>query len=62
VELRPEWISPGAQPHIEEACGKAGVERLADIKAAVPLFVSYDDVRLVVAHIRARRRLEDKRA
>ena len=62
VELQPEWISPGAQPHIEEACGRVGVERLADIKAAVPLFVSYDDVRLVVAHLRARRRLEEKSA
>ena len=62
VALRPEWISPGAQPHIEEACGKVGVERLADIKGAVPLFVSDDDVRLVVAHVRAQRRVGEKSA
>lgn len=60
VELKPEWISPGAQEHIEAACLKVGVERLADIKAVVPLFVSYDDVRLVVAKVRAQRRLAER--
>jgi hypothetical protein len=35
---------------------------LAEIKAAVPLFVSYNDVRLVVAHVRAQRRLGVKTA
>jgi ATP-dependent DNA helicase RecQ len=59
VELNPGWVSPGAQPHIEAACVKVGVERLADIKVAVPLFVSYDDVRLVVAHVRAQRRVSE---
>ncbi len=62
VELNPAWVSPGAQPHIETACGKVGVERLAEIKAGVPLFVSYDDVRLVVAHVRAQRRMGEKSA
>ena len=62
TELNPAWVSPGAQPHIEEACGKVGVERLAEIKAAAPLFVSYNDVRLVVAHVRAQRRLGVKTA
>jgi hypothetical protein len=38
------------------------MERLADIKAAVPLFVSYDDVRLVVAQVRAQKRLNEKSA
>jgi uncharacterized protein YpbB len=62
IELNPGWISPGAQPHIEEACGKVGVERLAEIKAIVPLFVSYDDVRLVVAQVRAQRKITEKSA
>ena len=62
VELNPAWVSPGAQPHIEAACGKVGVERLADIKAGLPLFVSYDDVRLVVAHVRAQRRIGERSA
>jgi ATP-dependent DNA helicase RecQ len=62
VELRPEWVSPGAQPHIEAACGKVGTERLAEIKACVPLFVSYNDVRLVVAHVRAEQRIRERSA
>jgi ATP-dependent DNA helicase RecQ len=62
IELRPEWVAPGAQPHIEKACSRVGAERLADIKAEVPLFVSYDDVRLVVAHVRAQRRTGAKSA
>jgi len=62
VELRPEWISPGAQPHIEQACTKVGAERLAEIKAIVPAFISYNDVRLVVAHVRAQKRADEKSA
>jgi ATP-dependent DNA helicase RecQ len=62
IELNPAWVSPGAQPHIETACGKMGVVRLAEIKASVPLFVSYDDVRLVVANVRAQRRMGEKSA
>jgi len=62
TELNPAWLSPGAQPHIEEACEKVGVEKLADIKAAVPPFVSYNDVRLVVAYVRAQRRVAMKTA
>ncbi len=62
VELNPQWISPGSQEHIESACTKVGAERLADIKASVPPFVSYDDVRLVVAHVHAQKRLTEKSA
>ncbi len=62
VKLHPEWVSPGAQPHIEAACAIVGVERLADIKAGVPAFVSYNDVRLVVAHLRAEHRIRERSA
>jgi len=62
TELNPAWLSPGAQPHIEEACEKVGIEKLAEIKAAVPPFVSYNDVRLVVAYVRAQRRVAMKTA
>ncbi len=62
VELHPEWISPGAQAHIEAACGKVGVERLTEIKTGVPPFVSFNDVRLVVAHLRAQRRIRERSA
>jgi len=62
VKLDPKWISPDAQPLIEAACLKQGVERLKDIKEAVPPYVSFEDIRLVVAHLRAENRLSAKTA
>ncbi len=62
VKLDPKWISPDAQPLIEAACLKQGVERLKDIKDAVPPYISFDDIRLVVAHLRAENRLAAKTA
>jgi ATP-dependent DNA helicase RecQ len=57
VKLDAKWISPDAQPLIEAACLKQGVERLRDIKDALPPYVSFDDIRLVVAHLRAQNRV-----
>jgi ATP-dependent DNA helicase RecQ len=62
VKLDAKWISPDAQPLIEAACLKQGVERLKDIKEAVPPYVSFDDIRLVVAHLRAENRVRAKSA
>ncbi len=57
LKLDPKWISPDAQPLIEAACLKQGIERLRDIKEAVPPYVSFEDIRLVVAHLRAENRV-----
>jgi ATP-dependent DNA helicase RecQ len=62
VKLDPKWISPDAQPLIEAACLQQGIERLRDIKEAVPPYVSFDDIRLVVAHLRAENRVRAKMA
>ena len=62
VKLDPRWISPDAQPLIEAACLKQGVERLREIKDALPPYVSFDDIRLVVAHLRADNRVRAKSA
>jgi len=62
VKLNPKWISPDAQPLIEAACLKHGVERLKEIKDALPPYVSFDDIRLVVAHLRAENRIQVKYA
>jgi ATP-dependent DNA helicase RecQ len=62
VKLDSKWISPDAQPLIEAACLKQGVERLKDIKEAVPPYVSFEDIRLVVAHLRAENRTRAKTA
>jgi ATP-dependent DNA helicase RecQ len=60
VKLDSKWISRDAQPLIEAACLKQGVERLNDIKEAVPPYVSFEDIRLVVAHLRAENRVRAK--
>jgi ribonuclease D len=62
VKLDPKWISPDAQPLIEAACLAQGIERLKDIKDAVPPYVSFEDIRLVVAHLRAENRVRAKSA
>ena len=62
IKLDAKWISPDAQPLIEAACLKLGVERLKDIKDALPPYVSFDDIRLVVAHLRAENRIAAKTA
>lgn len=53
VKLDPKWISPDSQPLIEAACLSKGVESLREIKEAVPPYVSFNDIRLVVAGLRA---------
>jgi ATP-dependent DNA helicase RecQ len=62
VKLNSKWISPHAQPQIEAACLQCGVEKLKTVKDALPPFVSYDDIRLVVAHLRAERRIPARTA
>ncbi len=57
IKLDSKWISPDAQPLIEAACLSKGVERLRDIKDALPPYVSFNDIRLVVASLRAEKRL-----
>jgi ATP-dependent DNA helicase RecQ len=52
VKLDERWISPGAGPLIETACRAHGLESLRDIKDAVPAYVSFNDIRLVVAGMR----------
>jgi ATP-dependent DNA helicase RecQ len=62
VKLDPTWISPDAQPLIEAACVKQGIERLKDIKDALPPYISFEDIRLVVAHLRAENRIRARTA
>ena len=53
VKLDPAWISPGAQSLIEAACVGKALAGLREIKDAVPAYVSFNDIRLVVAGLRA---------
>jgi ATP-dependent DNA helicase RecQ len=59
---RAEWIASPMLALIEAACSQLGVERLKPIKDALPAAVSFEDIRLVVAHLRAQNRARAKSA
>jgi len=60
VEFRMEWIDRSKQSVIEAACAQVGgldrVERLRTLKDVLPPEITYDEIRLVVAHLRRERR------
>jgi ATP-dependent DNA helicase RecQ len=53
VALDAGWISPGAGPLIEAAYFEKRTESLREIKDALPPYVSFNDIRLVMAGMKA---------
>ena len=58
IEFQEQWMSPATYERIREACGKLGMDLLRPIKDSLPKQVSYDEVRLVVAHLRQKGKAE----
>jgi len=54
LPFRPDWVHPIHQQQILEAATRLGMDLLKPIKEAVPEQVSYEEIRLVVAHARRR--------
>ena len=55
IEFQAEWIDRNKQAVIEAACARVGlekVERLKTLKDALPPEITYDEIRLVLAHLR----------
>ena len=52
LEFQPEWVASPKRIQIEQACERLGIERLRTIKDALPEEITYDEIRLVVAHVR----------
>jgi len=52
LAFRPDWVHPIHQQHILEAGNRLGMDLLKPIKEAVPEQITYEDIRLVVAHAR----------
>ncbi len=55
IEFQPEWIDRNKQAVIEAACSRVGLdklERLKTLKEALPPEITYDEIRLVLAHLR----------
>jgi ATP-dependent DNA helicase RecQ len=52
LDFQSSWIEQSKLPKIEEACARLGLERLKPLKDALPEEVTFDEIRLVVAHLR----------
>jgi len=55
IEFSPQWIDSAKRSVIEAACARfdlAGFERLRPLKDVLPPEITYDEIRLVVAHLR----------
>jgi ATP-dependent DNA helicase RecQ len=51
LEFQAEWVGPERKAQIEAACGRLGFERLKPLKEALPPEITYEEIRLVVAHL-----------
>jgi ATP-dependent DNA helicase RecQ len=52
LEFRPEWVAELKRVHIEEICRQLGIEHLKPLKDRLPEEFTYDEIRLVLAHLR----------
>ncbi len=52
TEFQVEWMPAATYEKIREACVRLGMDLLRPIKDALPEEISYDEVRLVAAHLR----------
>ena len=52
VDFEPGWIHGNYQEKIEETCGRLGMERFRPLKDALPPEITYEEIKLVVAHLR----------
>jgi ATP-dependent DNA helicase RecQ len=52
LEFNPDWVGTEKQANIEAACARLGLERLKPIKEALPPEITFEEIRLVVAHLR----------
>jgi ATP-dependent DNA helicase RecQ len=54
VEFQPAWLAPQLYDRIAAACQQLGMERLKPIKEALPPETTYEQIRLVIAHLRTK--------
>ncbi|HXL22509.1 MAG TPA: helix-turn-helix domain-containing protein, partial [Candidatus Dormibacteraeota bacterium] len=55
AKFREEWFAPAKYATIADACSRLGLDLLKPVKEALPDEISYDEIRLVMAHLRAQR-------
>ena len=52
LAFQPAWVEASTRARIEAACARLGFEPLRPLKDALPPEITYDDIRLVAAHLR----------
>jgi ATP-dependent DNA helicase RecQ len=52
VDLQSGWVTKEKQSVIEAACAKVGLDRYKPLKDILPPEITYDEIRLVVGHMR----------
>jgi ATP-dependent DNA helicase RecQ len=52
VELHPDWVAQDHRTQIEAAARRLGHDRLRPIKDALPAEITWEEIRLIVAHLR----------
>jgi ATP-dependent DNA helicase RecQ len=55
VEFQPSWVDADKQVQIEKACALLGFERIKPLKEVLPPEITYEEIRLVAAHLRLER-------
>ena len=52
AEFQPNWLAPERYNQIATACEQLGMDRLKPLKEALPPEIPYEEIRLVIAHLR----------
>jgi ATP-dependent DNA helicase RecQ len=52
AEFQPGWLDPERYNQIAAACRELGMDRLKPLKVALPPEIPYEEIRLVIAHLR----------
>ena len=53
AEFQPEWLAPDRYTQIAAACRPLGMDRLKPLKEALPPEITYEEIKLVMAHLRS---------
>jgi ATP-dependent DNA helicase RecQ len=54
TEFQSGWMAPERYNQIAAACRQLGMDRLKPLKEALPAEIPYEEIRLVIAHLRAK--------
>jgi len=60
VEFQPSWVDAEKQAQIEKACALLGFERMKPLKEVLPPEITYEEIRLVAAHLRIEKENESQ--